>query len=224
MTNNLQQQAFKAIRSQIIHSELAPGSKISEKELEERLNIGRTPIREALIQLRNQELIYTVPQSGTYISQIDVKSSANARYTREVLEKAVLQECSAKLTKDGQKVLETILDQQEATAIKKDKQDFFHWDNTFHQTCFEIAGKGEIWNWIENYSVHLDRFRWLRINIVDLSWERLINEHTMIYQAIIDHDLDEISFLTSLHLHMIIEEQESIIQKFPEYFTGVPSY
>lgn len=50
--NNLQQQAYESIRKQIIYSELAPGSKISDKVLEEQLAIGRTPIREALIQLR----------------------------------------------------------------------------------------------------------------------------------------------------------------------------
>lgn len=55
--NNLQQQAYESIRKQIIYSELAPGSKISDKVLEEQLAIGRTPIREALIQLRNQELV-----------------------------------------------------------------------------------------------------------------------------------------------------------------------
>ncbi len=57
--NNLQQQAYESIRKQIIYSELAPGSKISDKVLEEQLAIGRTPIREALIQLRNQELVKT---------------------------------------------------------------------------------------------------------------------------------------------------------------------
>lgn len=62
--NNLQQQAYESIRKQIIYSELAPGSKISDKVLEEQLAIGRTPIREALIQLRNQELVKTIPQSG----------------------------------------------------------------------------------------------------------------------------------------------------------------
>ena len=43
--NNLQQQAYESIRKQIIYSELAPGSKISDKVLEEQLAIGRTPIR-----------------------------------------------------------------------------------------------------------------------------------------------------------------------------------
>lgn len=73
--NNLQQQAYESIRKQIIYSELAPGSKISDKVLEEQLAIGRTPIREALIQLRNQELVKTIPQSGTYVSKIDIRSA-----------------------------------------------------------------------------------------------------------------------------------------------------
>ena len=38
--NNLQQQAYESIRKQIIYSELAPGSKISDKVLEEQLAMG----------------------------------------------------------------------------------------------------------------------------------------------------------------------------------------
>ncbi|KAF1301867.1 MULTISPECIES: GntR family transcriptional regulator [Enterococcus] len=219
MASNLQQQAFKAIRKQIIYSELEPGTKISEKELEERLQIGRTPIREALIQLRNQELIYAVPQSGTYISQINIESASLARYTREILEKAILPECSAKLTPKGQKVLEAILEETEQAALAKNKKDFFQLDTTFHRTCFEIAGKGEIWDWVENYATHLDRFRWLRLSITELGWERVVDEHQTLLQAIVNHDLDEISFLCSVHLHMIIEEQEYVMHKYPSYFT-----
>lgn len=65
MKSSLQSQAYQAIRKQIIYADLEPGRKISEKALEEHLAIGRTPIREALIQLRQQELVYTIPQSGT---------------------------------------------------------------------------------------------------------------------------------------------------------------
>lgn len=115
--NNLQQQAYESIRKQIIYSELAPGSKISDKVLEEQLAIGRTPIREALIQLRNQELVKTIPQSGTYVSKIDIRSASLARYTREKLEKPILQECSAKMTKQDQAKLEKILEQTDQAVI-----------------------------------------------------------------------------------------------------------
>lgn len=72
MKSSLQSQAYQAIRKQIIYADLEPGRKISEKALEEHLAIGRTPIREALIQLRQQELVYTIPQSGTYVSKINL--------------------------------------------------------------------------------------------------------------------------------------------------------
>lgn len=121
---NLQQQAYETIRKQIIYSELAPGSRISDKVLEEQLAIGRTPIREALIQLRNQELIKTIPQSGTFVSKIDIRSASLALYTREKLENPILQECSAKMTPQDQLTLEDILEQTDQAIMTQDKNYF----------------------------------------------------------------------------------------------------
>lgn len=132
--NNLQQQAYESIRKQIIYSELAPGSKISDKVLEEQLAIGRTPIREALIQLRNQELVKTIPQSGTYVSKIDIRS----RYTREKLEKPILQECSAKMTKQDQAKLEKILEQTDQAVIAQNKKAFLIWILIFTELVMKL--------------------------------------------------------------------------------------
>ena len=68
---SLQNQAYQSIRRQIIYADLEPGKKVSEKKLEETHSIGRTPIREALIQLRQHGLVDSIPQSGNYISLID---------------------------------------------------------------------------------------------------------------------------------------------------------
>lgn len=219
--NNLQQQAYESIRKQIIYSELAPGSKISDKVLEEQLAIGRTPIREALIQLRNQELVKTIPQSGTYVSKIDIRSASLARYTREKLEKPILQECSAKMTAQDQAKLEKILEQTDQAVIAQNKKAFFDLDTDFHRTCYEIAGKREIWDWLESYSTHLNRFRWLRLTISELDWGRVLDEHQTMLQSMIDHNFDEVGFLCTMHLHMIIEEQEYVIHNYPDYFEDI---
>lgn len=219
LTLNLQEQAYKAIRKKIIYSELAPGTKISEKELEQSLKIGRTPIREALIQLRNQELVYTIPQSGTYISKIDLKAASNARYVRETLERSILAECSAKIDRKGQRALEAILLETDNAAIRRGITDFFQLDSAFHRTCFEIAGREEVWSWIEDHATHFDRFRWLRLKVTELDWQKVADEHQALYDAIINHDLDELSFLTTLHLHMAIDEQEQVMHQFPDFFT-----
>ena len=216
---NLQGQAYKAIRKKIIYSELEPGAKISEKELEKTLNIGRTPIREALIQLRNQELVYTIPQSGTYISKIDLKSASNARYVRETLERSILAECSAKIDDKGKKALEAILLETENATARRGISDFFQLDSAFHRTCFEIAGWGEVWTWIEDHATHFDRFRWLRLEVTELDWQKVADEHQALYDAIVSHDLDELAFLITLHLHMAIDEQEQVMDHFPNFFT-----
>lgn len=216
---SLQEQAYDAIRKQIIFSELEPGRKISEKELEEKLNIGRTPIREGLIQLRKQKLIYAVPQSGTYVSKIDLTSADNARFTREQLEKKIFIEATARIDHKGKKVLEAILEQQGNAALRKDKQAFFHFDNIFHKTAFELAGRGEVWSWLDNLSTHLDRFRWLRLSVADLKWEGIMDQHYALFLAIQEGNTDEVEFLASLHLHMMLEEKQQVVETFPEYFT-----
>ncbi|OQO69275.1 GntR family transcriptional regulator [Enterococcus villorum] len=217
--NSLQFQAFKAIRKKIIYCDLEPGKKISEKNLEEMLKIGRTPIRESLIQLRQQELVYTIPQSGTYVSKIDLKAAENARFTREHLERQIMIECCAKLDKQTSIILQTVLEEQEKAAAAKNERDFFAADNLFHEICFEIADRREIWTWLDDHNTHLERFRWLRVLTNGLPWETILEQHYNIFHALIAKNPEEVNFLTAFHSHMMLYEKETVVGRFPEYFT-----
>ena len=63
-------QVYRALRDAIIATELAPGQRISENELAERLAVSRTPVREALIRLRDERFVQIVPQLGTFVTRI----------------------------------------------------------------------------------------------------------------------------------------------------------
>ncbi|MDT2756532.1 GntR family transcriptional regulator [Enterococcus asini] len=217
-STSLQSQAFKAIREKIIYSDLEPGRKISEKGLEDLLKIGRTPIREALIQLRAQALVYTIPQSGTYVSKIDLVAAQNARFVREQLEKQIMMECCAKLTFAGEESLKEIIRQQEIAVQQKDERGFFKADNYFHEICFDIAQRKEIWNWLNDHNTHLERFRWLRVNVEGLRWDTIMEQHYQLFEALTARNTEEVSFLTSLHLHMMLNEQEIVLEKYPDYW------
>ncbi|WP_077302595.1 GntR family transcriptional regulator [Virgibacillus pantothenticus] len=218
MDNSLQSQAYIAIRKGIIYSDLKPGKKLSVKELEEELKIGRTPIRESLVRLLQQGLIYTIPQSGTYVSKIDLNSAHNSRFVREHLERQIMMECCAKITPKSKKLLEKIIEQQEKAVSNKNRREFFIADNSFHEACFEIAGRYEIWKWLDDSNTHLERFRWLRVMTEDLKWGTIMNQHYQLFDAICNKDPEEANFLTSLHLHMMLNEQEIILNNFPDYF------
>lgn len=98
--SNLTDQAYDRISQKIIKTIYKPGSKISEKAIESDLKIGRTPIREALLRLKQEQLIEVIPQSGTYISKIDLKSVLDARFVRTSIEQQVMKEAAIKKISD----------------------------------------------------------------------------------------------------------------------------
>jgi DNA-binding GntR family transcriptional regulator len=64
--------AYRAIKEKIITLELAPGSVIQDGELMQELQLGRTPIREALKLLEAEKLVVTVPRRGIFVASISI--------------------------------------------------------------------------------------------------------------------------------------------------------
>lgn len=221
MTNkdsNLQEQAYSKIREKIIYCTFPPGTKLSEKDLEDKIKIGRTPIREALIRLRREELLYTKAQSGNYISKINLSTADNARFVREHIEKLVMIECCSKVTDNDFYNLEKILDVQKKAAIENDPISFFISDDEFHKYFYSLVGKEEIWDWMQTHNTHLNRFRLLRLKVVELRWQTILEQHYQIFEALKSKNPEESEFLTAQHLHMMIDEKHKLIEAYPDYF------
>lgn len=70
---SLSAEAYRLIREKIITLELAPASLVDESRLSEELGIGRTPIREALLRLQQENLIIILPRRGTLVTDIDAR-------------------------------------------------------------------------------------------------------------------------------------------------------
>ena len=215
---SLQTLAFDRIREDIVFCRLKPGQKVSARMLEEQLGLGRTPVREALVRLGEQGLVYTIPQSGTFISKINLHAAENARYVREHLERSVTVECCARLTNDDITLLENLLDQQIRAFSGDDATVFFKSDNHFHEELFRIAGREEIWSWIQTQNTHLERFRWLRTQAASLDWREILQQHRQLFQALAERNPEEAEYLTARHLHLMTTEQDAVLDAFPDYF------
>lgn len=78
--------AYLAIRELIVSLELAPGALIQEPVLMERLGFGRTPVREALRRLAQEQLVEVFPRRGMFVTNVDVRDLARISEVREALE------------------------------------------------------------------------------------------------------------------------------------------
>ena len=78
--------AYLAIRDLIVSLELRPGSVINERELMERIGVGRTPTREALQRLAQERLVEVYPRRGMFVTSVDIRDLASLSEVRVVLE------------------------------------------------------------------------------------------------------------------------------------------
>lgn len=217
-TLNFQYKAYESIKKFILSAELEPGSRVSEKELEERLGMGRTPIREAIIRLRKDELIRVIPQSGTYVSKINLQKIEEARFVRETLEKDIFVIACDSATEENYQELEKLLVLQKINASLKDEATFFQLDEDFHHLVYQIADKNYVWNWLKSINLQLNRFRFLRLDVVGLSWDVILNDHEQIIKALKERDKEKITNLIGTHIDVIDNDLKVVKQTYPNYF------
>ena len=196
---SLQDQSYHTIRRKIVYLDYKPGEKLGVKQLCDDLDMGRTPVREALVRLAQEGLVRTVPQSGTYVSPINLTLAESACYIREHLEKQVIVECCARATSAGVEQLDRAIALQEKAMAEGDRIGFFLSDNLMHRMIFSIACRSTVWSWLEETNADLERFRWLRAATQTLDNQEIVNEHKQIRRAIAGRDPIEASFLVSKH-------------------------
>ena len=75
MRQTLTDKAYIQLEEMIVTLQLAPGQVLSESELGEQLEIGRTPIREALQRLAREGLVTILPRKGILVTEINPSRS-----------------------------------------------------------------------------------------------------------------------------------------------------
>ncbi|MCZ3393885.1 GntR family transcriptional regulator, partial [Enterococcus faecium] len=114
--DNMRDNAYNQIKYRIIHFEYVPKQKISEKTISTELNLGRTPVREALIRIEREGLIEVVPQSGTYITQIDMRAAIEGRFVRECIEPNIMVNAVTNISEESLNALKQNLEHQLTSA------------------------------------------------------------------------------------------------------------
>lgn len=84
---------LRVLKKNIIEYALKPGQMLSENALTEELNVSRTPVREALVELSKIDLIEVLPKRGSRVTKINYALVEESNFARKVLEKAIVEIC-----------------------------------------------------------------------------------------------------------------------------------
>lgn len=210
--------ALRTIKDNIVRLELVPGSMVSENELAAEMGLSRTPVREALIELSKAKLVEIYPQRGSSISLIDCNMVEEARFMRQVLECAVIEQCCGRTdAAELQKLQENLrLQQFYQQAGQSYTEMLMELDNQFHALLFDMAGKPQVYKLMENISLHAERVRSLALSKV--KDEKIVEDHQQLLQAIVDNDPEQAVALLKKHLKRHNIDAKAIRETYPEYF------
>lgn len=217
-TQPVNQQIYRILRSDIVRCLIPPGSPLSENEVSLRFDVSRQPVREAFIKLAETGLVQIRPQRGTYVNKISVNHVKNGCFIREAIERAVAKRAAIMATDNDIYMLEQLLSQQHEAIVRSQLSDFFQLDDKFHEKLALVANCQLAWDTVENIKATMDRVRYISLNHASPP-EKLLAQHTAIFDALKKHDENGIDQAMHCHLHEISHSILLIRQENSDWFS-----
>lgn len=174
---------FKTLRQAILKGELAPGERLLEVQLADKLGVSRTPVREAIHKLSQEGLVVLIPRKGAEVASISEKSLRDVLEVRLALETLAVRLACERITEENLAIL-----QQEFDAFRKAVErdallDITQRDEAFHDAIYNSTCNTRLVTMINNLREQMYRYRMEYIKERDKR-ETLVREHLEIMNAI----------------------------------------
>ena len=208
--------ALREIRQNIISLKLEPGSLVSENDLAKELGVSRTPIREAILDLKKWDLVQVFPQKGSIISLIDLDLVEETVFLRLTLEKAVVEALCDTITEEELEELNHNIQLQEFYLHNLSPNKILELDNEFHHALFRMCNKERIFNLMAGMQGHFDRIR--ALSLFSVKEIKIVSDHKIILNAIREKNKELAKELMEKHLSRYKLDQNEILEKYPNYF------
>ncbi len=183
---SLSDQAYYRIRELIVTLELPPGSLVSERELMERLGLGRTPVREALRALARDRLVDVYPRRGMFVSGVDVRDLAGLSEVRMHMESRAARLAAERATA-ADRARSSSARGARAGSRRADERALIDLDQRIHRHVYHCAHNPFLAATLNEYYVLTLRIWFLALDRV-ARLEDAIQEHRELLAAIRDGD------------------------------------
>lgn len=133
--------AYEIMRAEILSGEMSSGAFFLEKELVERLNMSRTPVREALFRLESDRLIRIKPRHGIQVLPISLDDMREIYQLVSILESEAASQLAARgVSSKDLALLEKSTHEMEVALESDDREVWAKADAEFHRHLIGLTG------------------------------------------------------------------------------------
>lgn len=196
---------YLELKHKILTGEIVSQTRLMEIDLSEKMNVSRTPIREAIKKLSDDGLVKIVPRRGAYVANISIKDMLDVFEVREDMEGFAAKLAAQRINEEQKEELSRIAAEYDAALdTPEDKETIIEMDEKLHNFIVSCCGNGtlsELVKYVQELSL---RFRYLYYNDYSL-YKSTSEQHHRIVEAIKNGRADEARKEADAHVKSLKE-------------------
>jgi DNA-binding GntR family transcriptional regulator len=193
-------EVYKSLLDAISDGSLAPGSRITQEEIAEQLNVSRSPVLQALRLLKKDGLVHDAPGRGIVIAPLDPDWIGNLYQVRGALDVLAARLAAERKHNIGQEVIAA----GRRAARGKNVKAMIDADIAFHTAIYRASGNPLIFETTQLHWVHLRRVMGAVLQSA-AQRESIWDEHQAIAKAIASGEVQLAAELSEKHAHIARE-------------------
>lgn len=207
----LHNELAERLRHLIIEGDLAPGEKLSERDLCSRFAVSRTPLREALKVLSAEGLVRLVPHRGAAVAKLTLADLEEAFPIMGALE-AVAGELACRHITDTEIDEIGALHAEMVRAYEaRDLSGYFALNQDIHEKIFAAARNPTLTQMQRGLAGRVRRARYMA-NMSAARWAQAVREHEAILAALSARDGGRLGMLLKGHLaNKLVTVREALV-------------
>ena len=179
--------AYIDLRDRIVTLRLAPGTVLREDELMGVLDVGRTPLREAVKRLALENLVAVQPRRGTFVTGVEAADIVHITEVRAELEGYAADLAALRMDGERRLLAEALRDEIEDLTRLDDQDGLMRFDERIHRFTWEASGNPYLVETLERYFTLSLRIWYLVLDRVP-GLGHAVHDQSALIDALLDRD------------------------------------
>ena len=200
--SSLADMAFEAIKEKILKLYFLPGQYLNEGALCALLNMGRTPVHQALQRLQHEGLVEVMPRKGVIVQPGSISEILKILDSRATVEAELARNAAERATPKDIEELKALARIGATNGKSSELDSFIAADRDFHRKFAELAENPVLSDFARSLHERSIRYWYLHL------WQTLddkatIKQHTAIADAIAKRDADAAATAVRAHIESL---------------------
>ena len=201
------------IKEVIVKGLIKPGEKINETKIARDMGISRSPVREALQELKKEGVVVSIPYKGTFVNLLGQKDIEDMYIIRGLLEAYAIEKVIENKNEKILRCLRENVEDIEKDVEKKHLKELVGDDIEFHRNICNFSGNKKLIDIWEGFQTQIE----VLINLESSFYERfqlLAIEHRELLSLIVEGKTKQAQEKVKAHISQALDFLEESLKKY----------